>query len=57
MREGSLEAPTRHPLDWKSPEFQNEGVCSKNWNGFTMSAMAADVVFRCVPLFRLCLTW
>jgi Fe-S oxidoreductase len=25
MREGSLEAPTRHPLDWKSPEFQNEG--------------------------------
>jgi Fe-S oxidoreductase len=23
-REGSLEAPTRHPLDWKSPEFYNE---------------------------------
>ena len=21
MREGSLEAPTRHPLDWKNPEF------------------------------------
>ena len=21
MREGSLEAPTRHPLDWKSPDF------------------------------------
>ncbi|MBV1905019.1 MAG: hypothetical protein KUG75_03000 [Pseudomonadales bacterium] len=21
MREGSLEAPTRHPLDWQSPEF------------------------------------
>jgi Fe-S oxidoreductase len=21
VREGSLEAPTRHPLDWKSPEF------------------------------------
>jgi Fe-S oxidoreductase len=24
-REGSLEAPTRHPLDWKSPDFYDEG--------------------------------
>jgi len=24
MREGSLEAPTRHPLDWTNPEFYNE---------------------------------
>jgi Fe-S oxidoreductase len=23
-REGSLEAPTRHPLDWKNPDFWNE---------------------------------
>ena len=23
-REGSLEAPTRHPLDWKSPEFYDQ---------------------------------
>jgi len=23
-REGSLEAPTRHPLDWNNPEFYNE---------------------------------
>jgi glycerol-3-phosphate dehydrogenase subunit C len=23
-REGNLEAPTRHPLDWKSPDFYNE---------------------------------
>lgn len=23
-REGSLEAPTRHPLDWKNPTFYNE---------------------------------
>ena len=21
MAEGNLEAPTRHPLDWKNPEF------------------------------------
>ena len=25
MREGSLEAPTRHPLDWKNPEFYDQG--------------------------------
>ncbi len=24
MREGSLEAPTRHPLDWKNPDFWDE---------------------------------
>ena len=24
VREGSLEAPTRHPLDWKSPDFYDE---------------------------------
>ncbi|MBI3430867.1 MAG: Fe-S oxidoreductase [Hydrogenophilales bacterium] len=23
-REGNLEAPTRHPLDWKNPDFYNE---------------------------------
>lgn len=27
VREGSLEAPTRHPLDWQSPEFYNEQSC------------------------------
>ena len=24
LREGSLEAPTRHPLDWRNPDFYNE---------------------------------
>ncbi len=24
MREGSLEAPTRHPIDWKNPDFFDE---------------------------------
>jgi len=28
-REGNLEAPTRHPLDWKNPEFHDEGACLK----------------------------
>jgi Fe-S oxidoreductase len=26
MREGNLEAPTRHPLDWKSEAFYDEGA-------------------------------
>jgi glycerol-3-phosphate dehydrogenase subunit C len=26
MREGNLEAPTRHPLDWRNPDFYDEGA-------------------------------
>ena len=26
-REGNLEAPTRHPLDWRSEEFHDEAAC------------------------------
>jgi len=29
MREGNLEAPTRHPLDWKSADFWNEDAALK----------------------------
>jgi Fe-S oxidoreductase len=29
VREGSLEAPTRHPLDWKSPTFWDEQALHK----------------------------
>jgi glycerol-3-phosphate dehydrogenase subunit C len=25
MREGNLQAPTRHPLDWQNPDFYDEG--------------------------------
>src|SRR5215470_16777180 len=28
-REGSLEAPTRHPLDWRNPEFCDEAALYK----------------------------
>ena len=27
--EGNLEAPTRHPLDWKNPDFYDEASCFK----------------------------
>ncbi|HEY8249369.1 MAG TPA: heterodisulfide reductase-related iron-sulfur binding cluster, partial [Burkholderiales bacterium] len=29
MREGSLEAPTRHPLDWKNPAFWDPAAAEK----------------------------
>jgi Fe-S oxidoreductase len=29
MREGSLEAPTRHPLDWKNPQFWDQAKAEK----------------------------
>ena len=28
-REGSLEAPTRHPLDWRDPQFYDEAALTK----------------------------
>ncbi len=28
MREGSLEAPTRHPIEWKNPEYYDKGKVS-----------------------------
>jgi Fe-S oxidoreductase len=29
MKEGNLQAPTRHPIDWKNPDFYNEGSLFK----------------------------
>ncbi|HZF20817.1 MAG TPA: 4Fe-4S dicluster domain-containing protein, partial [Burkholderiales bacterium] len=26
-REGNLDAPTRHPIDWKNPAFYDEAAC------------------------------
>ena len=28
MREGSLDAPTRHPIDWQDPNFYNQDECN-----------------------------
>ena len=25
LREGNLEAPTRHPIDWRSANYRDEG--------------------------------
>jgi glycerol-3-phosphate dehydrogenase subunit C len=47
-REGSLEAPTRHPLDWKNPEFYNEASLEKELE------RVFDICHGCRRCFSLC---
>lgn len=48
MREGSLEAPTRHPIDWKNPDFFNEGSL------LTELDRVFDICHGCRRCFSLC---
>ncbi len=47
-REGSLEAPTRHPLDWRSSEFYEEESL------FDELDRVFDVCHGCRRCFNLC---
>ncbi|MEM7431273.1 MAG: heterodisulfide reductase-related iron-sulfur binding cluster [Pseudomonadota bacterium] len=47
-REGSLEAPTRHPLDWKSDSFYDEGPL------FDELERVFDICHGCRRCFNLC---
>ena len=47
-REGSLEAPTRHPIDWKSPSFYDEGAL------FAELERVFDICHGCRRCFNLC---
>jgi len=47
-REGSLEAPTRHPLDWQNPEFYDEGSLLKELE------RVYDICHGCRRCFSLC---
>ncbi len=47
-REGSLEAPTRHSLDWQNPEFYNEA------NLFQELERVFDICHGCRRCFSLC---
>jgi hypothetical protein len=42
VREGSVEAPTRHPLDWKSADFWDQQRSTKKWSACSTSATDAD---------------
>jgi hypothetical protein len=47
-REGSLEAPTRHPIDWKKPEFWDEKAL------FDEMERVFDICHGCRRCFNLC---
>jgi len=47
-REGSLEAPTRHPIDWRNPDFYDEAALSKELN------RVFDICHGCRRCFSLC---
>ena len=47
-REGSLDAPGRHPLDWRDPEFYDEGAL------FGELERVFDICHGCRRCFNLC---
>jgi glycerol-3-phosphate dehydrogenase subunit C len=47
-REGSLEAPTRHPLDWRNPAFYDEDALAKELE------RVFDICHGCRRCFSLC---
>src|ERR1700744_87570 len=47
-REGSLEAPTRHPIDWRNPDFYNEAALTKELD------RVFDICHGCRRCFSLC---
>jgi Fe-S oxidoreductase len=47
-REGSLEAPTRHPLDWNNPDFYDESALFKEMERIF------DICHGCRRCFNLC---
>jgi glycerol-3-phosphate dehydrogenase subunit C len=51
MREGSLEAPTRHPLDWKSPAFWDQARAEKELERIF------DICHGCRRCVSLCTTF
>ena len=51
MKEGSLEAPTRHPLDWKNPEFWDEAKAEKELERIF------DICHGCRRCVSLCTTF
>ncbi|HEY9397045.1 MAG TPA: heterodisulfide reductase-related iron-sulfur binding cluster [Burkholderiales bacterium] len=48
QREGSLEAPTRHPIDWRNDEYYDEAACEKEM------ARIFDICHGCRRCVSLC---
>ena len=47
-REGNLEAPTRHPVDWKNPQFYDKDAC------LTETERVFDICHGCRRCVSLC---
>ncbi len=47
-REGSLEAPTRHPIDWRNPDFYDQAALEKELE------RVFDICHGCRRCFSLC---
>src|SRR5579863_1552481 len=47
-REGGLQAPTRHPIDWQNPDFWNEELLTKELE------RVFDICHGCRRCFSLC---
>jgi Fe-S oxidoreductase len=48
QREGNLEAPTRHPVDWRNPAFYDEAACQQEM------ARVFDICHGCRRCVSLC---
>ena len=48
MREGSLEAPTRHPIAWQNPDFYDEEKLNAELH------RVFDICHGCRRCFNLC---
>ena len=48
LREGNLEAPTRHPIDWQSPDYRDEG------KAFAEMERVFDICHGCRRCVSLC---
>ena len=48
MREGSLQAPTRHPVDWQNPDFYDEAKLDAELR------RVFDICHGCRRCFNLC---
>ena len=48
MREGSLDAPTRHPIDWQSADFYDEAKLDAEMR------RVFDICHTCRRCFNLC---
>ncbi len=47
-REGSLEAPTRHPIDWRNPDFYDQAALTQELD------RVFDICHGCRRCFSLC---